>query len=48
MISNSQLSLRLARASAVLHKSSVKALILKEKNKASGKVQMSWGSAMRR
>lgn len=48
MISNSQLSSRLARASTVLHKSTVKAVILIEKDKTSGKVQMSWGSAMRR
>lgn len=45
---NKQLSSRLAHASAVLRKGSVKAVSVTDNEKSCGKVQMSWGSAMRR
>jgi hypothetical protein len=48
MNSKYQLASRLANASALLHKGSVKAVRLTDKARADGKVQASWGSAMRR
>ncbi|MDR5752557.1 MULTISPECIES: hypothetical protein [unclassified Caballeronia] len=48
MITNSQVATRLVRASTSLRKGSVRAASLIGNEKAGKKVQMSWGSAMRR
>ncbi len=48
MNSKYQLESRLANASALLRKGSVKAVGMTDKVRTDGKVQASWGSAMRR